>query len=277
MRGCPILFPSFMRWRSTRMQRLMRCGIIAVVQGLQAIFRGGRGALEKGGHGKYGVKEAYNGLVVTNACDFPYKSVWVNKVPTKVAFFAWEAAWGKILTLDRLQKRGWQFPNRCFLCGCEEESVNHILLHCIVVRALWDIVFALVGVQWVFPELVKEALFSWRGPFVGKKRKKIWNSIPLCIFWTVWKERNRTQTGLSLHILQQAATRFEAFAPSNMSTKLNDLIAAQSRQAMKPQGSIDEMRTLRQVSYKARKNKNGCIKESLKVAVMSGIIGGNLG
>ena len=28
-----------------------------------------------------------------------------------------------------------------------------------------------------------------RGPFVGKKRKKIWNSIPLRIFWTVWNER----------------------------------------------------------------------------------------
>ena len=26
---------------------------------------------------------------------------------------------------------------------------------------------------------------------MGKKRKKIWNSIPVCIFWTVWKERNR--------------------------------------------------------------------------------------
>ena len=26
---------------------------------------------------------------------------------------------------------------------------------------------------------------------MGKKRKKIWNSIPLYIFWTVWKERNR--------------------------------------------------------------------------------------
>ena len=130
-------------------------------------------------------------LAVTNACAFPTKCVWVDKVPTKAAFFAWEAAWGKILTLDRLQKRGWQLPNRCFLCGCEEENVNHILLRCIVVRALWEIVLALVGVQWVFPELVKEALFSWRGSFVGKKRKNFWNSIPLCIFWTVWKERNR--------------------------------------------------------------------------------------
>ena len=26
---------------------------------------------------------------------------------------------------------------------------------------------------------------------MGKKRSKIWKSIPLRIFWTVWKERNR--------------------------------------------------------------------------------------
>ena len=122
---------------------------------------------------------------------FSNKCIWVDKVPTKVVFFAWEATWGKILTLDRLKKRGWQLLNHCFLCGCEEENVNHILLHCIVVRVLWEIVLALFGVQWVFLESVKEMLFSWRGPFVGKKRKKIWNSIPLCIFWTVWKERNR--------------------------------------------------------------------------------------
>ena len=92
----------------------------------------------------------------------------------------------------------------CILCGfllfdniCraylskKKKSQNAFLLHCIVVKVLWEIVLALTGIQWVFPETVKEVLFSWRGPFAGKKRKKIWNSIPLCIFWTVWKERNR--------------------------------------------------------------------------------------
>ena len=100
--------------------------------------------------------------------------------------------WGKVLTLDRLQKSGWQLPNRCYLCSCEEETVNHILLHCRVVRVLWEIALVLFGIQWVFPETVKEVLFSWRGgPFVGKKWKKIWKFIQLCIFWTVWKEMNR--------------------------------------------------------------------------------------
>ena len=93
--------------------------------------------------------------------------------------------------MDRLQRRGWHLPNRCFLCGCEEENVNHILLHCIVVRVLWEIVLVLFGANWVFPETVKEMLLSWRGLLMGKNKKKIWTSIPLCIFWTVWKERNR--------------------------------------------------------------------------------------
>ena len=58
------------------------------------------------------------------------------------------------------------------MCGCAEESVNHVLIHCIMARALWELVLGLVGVKWVFPESVKEVLFSWRGHFVGKKGKR---------------------------------------------------------------------------------------------------------
>ena len=115
---------------------------------------------------------------------FPIKSIWVHFVPTNAAFFAWEAAYGKVLTLDKLQRRGWQLPNRCYLCG------HHILLHCPVVNHFWDLFFSLVGLYWVFPKTIKDALLSWNGYFVGKNRRYMWKFVPLCIFWIVWKERN---------------------------------------------------------------------------------------
>ena len=40
------------------------------------------------------------------------------------------------------------------------------------------------------PAIVKEMLLSWNGSFVGKKRKEVRITDPLCIFWTVWKAMN---------------------------------------------------------------------------------------
>ncbi|RVX01665.1 Transposon TX1 uncharacterized 149 kDa protein [Vitis vinifera] len=61
----------------------------------------------KGGeHGLFRIRDAYKLLTGPNVITFPKKSIWVDKVPTKVAFFAWEATWEKVLTLDRLQRWG---------------------------------------------------------------------------------------------------------------------------------------------------------------------------
>ncbi|RVW16378.1 hypothetical protein CK203_067822 [Vitis vinifera] len=88
------------------------------------------------GNGVFGAKGPYRSLSGYSVGAFPNRRIWMDRVPTKVSFFAWEAAWGKILTLDKLQRRGWQLPNRCYLCGCEEENANHILLHCTVVKTI---------------------------------------------------------------------------------------------------------------------------------------------
>ena len=84
----------------------------------------------KGGKGDlFSVKEAYKVLQARRDIIFVAEGVWVSCAPTKTTFFTWEAAWGKVLTLDKLQRRGWQLPNRCFLCECDEETVHYILLH----------------------------------------------------------------------------------------------------------------------------------------------------
>ena len=47
--------------------------------------------------------------------------------PNRVGFFAWDASWGKVLTLDQLKRRERALANRCFLCEEEEETVDHLL------------------------------------------------------------------------------------------------------------------------------------------------------
>ena len=122
---------------------------------------------------------------------FPWNIIWSRCVPTKVGFFAWEDLWGKVLTLYQLKRRGWNIANRCFLFCDEEETINHIFIHCSKARVLWKLVFALFGVMWVLPLSARDTLLGWHGSFVGKKRRNAWMAAPLCLFWSVWKKRNR--------------------------------------------------------------------------------------
>ncbi|KAL6343127.1 hypothetical protein AAG906_019670 [Vitis piasezkii] len=140
--------------------------------------------------GKFSVKSLYLAIEAGGSARFPSSLIWNANVQPKISFFAWEATWGKALTLDKMQKRGWALANRCFLCLENEETIDHLLLHCSRTRVLWDLLFTILGVSWVLPCSVKETLLSWHGSFVGKKRKKVWRAAPLHIFWTVWKARN---------------------------------------------------------------------------------------
>ena len=64
-------------------------------------------------------------------------------------------------------------------------------MHCQWARLLWEIILAIVGIEWVSPFSVRHTLLSWQGARVRKKCKKLWRATPLCLFWTVWCERNK--------------------------------------------------------------------------------------
>ena len=56
--------------------------------------------------GVFSVKSLYRALQPVSSASFPSKSIWMSYAQPKISFFAWEASWGRVLTLDRLQKRG---------------------------------------------------------------------------------------------------------------------------------------------------------------------------
>jgi hypothetical protein len=139
--------------------------------------------------GKFKVRSFYRILASREANPFPWKSIWRTKVPLRVAFFAWTAALGKILTLDNIRKRGIVVINGCCMCESEGGSVNHLLLHCGVARTLWNTIFAQFKLCWVMPKSVKELFTSW---WTGGNSQSVivWKMVPLCLMWCIWRERN---------------------------------------------------------------------------------------
>ena len=57
----------------------------------------------------------------------------------RASFFLWSTTWGKILTIDNLNKRGLLLVNWFCMCWCNGETVDHLLINCEIAHTLWSI------------------------------------------------------------------------------------------------------------------------------------------
>ena len=101
----------------------------------------------------FSVMVMYKSYDLSLACDFPHRLIWNSVVPSKMRIFYWEAAWGKILTLDNLKRRGMAFASIYFLCEEDEETIHHLLIHCKSAKMLWDLFLSMARISWVFPHV----------------------------------------------------------------------------------------------------------------------------
>ena len=94
----------------------------------------------------FDVHSFYFSLLAAPLVSFPWKSIWCVKVSKRVTFFLWTATSVGILTIDNLVKKNLLLVNWCSLCQCEEETVDHLLIHCKYAHTLWSEVLRLFGV-----------------------------------------------------------------------------------------------------------------------------------
>ena len=113
------------------------------------------------GSGKFDARSFYHKIHNIAPSTFPWKGIWKVKVLKRVAFFMWTAAHGHILTLDNLMLRGRPLANRCYLCCCNAESMDHLLLFCPIAHSLWMYMLRLFGIDWVMLGSIKDLLFCW--------------------------------------------------------------------------------------------------------------------
>ena len=140
--------------------------------------------------GKFDIWSYNNKIWGGSIPSFPWKGIWKIKNPKRVAFFMWIAAHGQILTLDNLMLWGLSLVNQCCMCCCNEEIVDHLLLHCLVAHSSWVRMLQVYGIQWVMLGSVESLVSCWSF-WMGKFSSDIWNMVPGCLMWLVWMERNR--------------------------------------------------------------------------------------
>ncbi len=76
------------------------------------------------------------------------------------------------------------------MCCSNGETADHLLLHCPVAHVLWSWIFKAFVIHWVLPGTVAALLSSWWNG-LGRHSSDIWNMVPICLMWSIWKEQNQ--------------------------------------------------------------------------------------
>ena len=141
-------------------------------------------------NGDLDIRSFYNKLRHSPFVVFPWKGIWRVKAPQCVSFFVWSIAWNRIHMGDNLRLRSFDFVDWCIMCHHRGETMDHLLLHCEKAHhQQWSFDFTSFGISWVIPRTIPNLLFGWQN-WLGKQSSNIWNLVPLCLLWCLWKERN---------------------------------------------------------------------------------------
>ena len=69
--------------------------------------------------------------------------------------------------------------------------MDHLLIHCKYAHTLWSEVLRLIGVHRVMPKnVVSVSILSAWWNWLGSHTSNVWNMVPACLMWLIWKERN---------------------------------------------------------------------------------------
>ncbi|CAN1759555.1 hypothetical protein LINPERHAP1_LOCUS7181 [Linum perenne] len=122
--------------------------------------------------------------------DFPVDIIWNKVVPVKIQCFLWLCYHNRISTLDVLQSRGFSLPNRCVMCGIDEESSGHLFIHCTFVAPIWSKISSRLSFFGPYPSKVSDLIASWKGLNCLSTFAIIKGVVLHSLCWHIWLERN---------------------------------------------------------------------------------------
>ncbi|KAL9667293.1 hypothetical protein QQ045_001644 [Rhodiola kirilowii] len=124
--------------------------------------------------------------------EIPFQ-LWSGIAPPKVEMLIWRVYLQSLPSKMMLQRRRVlrnQQDLLCVFCEAENESSDHLLIHCRWTWNLWCMCIKWWGVIWVFTQSAKCLLESWRIYDTSKTYKRLWKTLCYATVWSIWEERN---------------------------------------------------------------------------------------
>ncbi|CAN1335340.1 hypothetical protein LINPERPRIM_LOCUS36710 [Linum perenne] len=81
-------------------------------------------------------------------------------------------------------------PNRCCLCCCNEESADHLFLHCSFSRSVWWFISSRLSIMGPLPTTVGAFVSGWKGLNCRAPFESCHKVLLHSFFWQIWLERN---------------------------------------------------------------------------------------
>ena len=86
--------------------------------------------------------------------------------------------WVKHGPLNNRVQMTWYKNNPFITQIMQKETIDHILIHYVAVRALWQLMPSLFKVAWVLYFTMRNTLLGWHGSTEGRTCKKVWRATP---------------------------------------------------------------------------------------------------
>ena len=139
------------------------------------------------------VKAFYSFLSLGGSQLFPSKVVWNSWILIRVVFFSMRSNMGKNIDFGPIEQGEECLQGTSVMCNREEESIDNIFLHCLLVGILQRLFFSLFRIDWVTHSSLRPMLLSWNRLFVRKRRKKVQFVAHLCrvFYWAIWWHKVR--------------------------------------------------------------------------------------
>ena len=115
-----------------------------------------------------------------------WKQLWDANVPPKVKMFGWRLLRNGLPVNSNLARRGMDVSRVCQRCGGGDETLEHMMMHCVESSRVWY--FSPLRLE--PPEVGRGTFRDWVEFLLASKREGEWWVLFWMLCWNIWLGRN---------------------------------------------------------------------------------------